>query len=205
MRIIKIASIALIVTIAAAACKYEDGKVITTRAKRDRVSNEWTVKELKIKVGDNRDSNLTSLINQPNQGFRPIFTIMRTGHYNVNIVRPVWNGTDTVFEDEVTGFSPYKAYALQWNRQAFDAYTSNLPVPFSYIFPNGKWSFDKGHSKLQLLPDLATINDDVVQQLTRDFTITRLANNELNLKGRTGDNKEWSMKLEPINEEPFWY
>lgn len=208
MKLSKLATLGIIAATVVTACKYEEGPRISLRAKRDRVANEWSIKTLT--VGDN-DSNILNSVNdtatQFNNGFEVLINLYRTGSYNADVYRHYKDDQGNIkYETQQEGFGKYKPDAMQWNRIQFDNFCKNLPEVIARIQGAGKWSFDKGHYKLQIKPELSWVDTLVTaQKNTIDWDIVLLKEKTMKLKTRDSKDKVYKMELSRINEEPYWF
>lgn len=202
MKFAKLTAIALASVLTFSACKYEEGPRISLRTKRDRVANEWRIEKYEYQHKDSSNvEDRTSMINNPENGFTLILNFARTGGYSVEIVKA---------EKDDNGNTVYRSnHLLDFNKccyTEFVAYRESLPSHFSYLFPGGKWTFDKGHYKIQVKPELSyDANEVLIQKNTIDWTIVKLAEKEMKVKGRDENDNEWKLHLKRINDEPFWY
>jgi hypothetical protein len=194
MKLIKLTSLAIAGVLTFAACKYEEGPKISFRAKRDRVANEWRVKGYTY---DGQDA--ISRLVDPEFGFELLIDLYRTGAYGVEIVKKEkdqdgnvkYITNHTVFDTSQTnkGLGFESCCAFEYN-----AYRNNLPSHIKYIMSHGHWTFDRGHTKIQVKPELSYDAQEVMKQKnTIDWMIVMLKE------------KEWVMILERINDEPYFY
>jgi hypothetical protein len=201
MKFVKLTSLALAGALTFAGCKYEEGPRISLRAKRDRVANEWAIKKYTFE-GEDR----TTQLKDAETGFTVVLNLYRTGSYGLEIVKEV---TDS------DGKKKYITNHVKYgDHYGFDAcchaeYTGfrlQLPSHIQYIMPGGEWTFDKGHYKIQVKPELSYDNNEVqAQKNTIDWTIVMLKEKEMKVKGRDENDKEWILEVERINDEPYFY
>ena len=204
MKIVKLTALAVAGVLTFAACKYEEGPKISLRSKRDRVANEWKIVKYEYNGFDvTQKVNQTS--GQAEVPFMLIINLERTGGYGVEIVK---KSTDA------NGNETYITNATESNGKGFDAccsteyhmFIDSLPSHFKYIIPHGIWSFDKGHTKIQVKPELSYQKDSIMSQRnTIDWGIVMLKEKELKVKGRDEHDIEWKLDLKPLNKEPFFY
>ncbi|MBS3915501.1 MAG: hypothetical protein KG003_13480 [Bacteroidetes bacterium] len=199
MKFFKLTSLALLGAMTFAGCKYEEGPRISLRAKRDRVANEWAVKKYTYE-GEDRT---TQLIDAEN-GFTIVINLGRAGGYGLEIVK----------KTEVDGKTKYITnHTYDGTHFGFDAcchiaYTGfrlQMPSHIQYLMPGGKWTFDKGHYKIQVKPELSYDNENMTQKNTIDWAIVMLKEKAMKVKGRDENDKEWILELEAINDEPYFY
>lgn len=194
MNIGKIAIIGFLAASVLGACKYEEGPNISLRAKRDRVANEWKIKSLTIGGTDS-----TQRVN--NDSWATIISLFRTGSYSVDYVRVI-NGQ---YQTNHVGNNSFLDPKDQWDINSYTTYREALPENIKNLDNRGKWAFEKGHYKIMVLPDLAYDPTNEVEQLVIDWTIVKLKEKNMIVKGRNSRNVEWVMDLEPINKEPYWF
>ncbi len=222
MKFGKLTALALAGALTFAACKYEEGPRMSLRSKRDRVSNEWKV----VKLTSN-DSNIIASVNPTYQyfdvqledtvtyNFQWVLNLMRTGAYTCELllVTKDANGNESYISN-LSAHGPDNAgnerAGFTWLPGMSAAFilstVSNLPAPYKYIRPNGKWSFDKGHYKIQVKPDLGYVyNENGTGKNTLDWTIVKLAEKAMKLKGLDENDKPWAMELKSINKENYFY
>lgn len=201
MKLFKLTTIALAGALTFAACKYEEGPRISLRTKRDRVSNEWRI------IGYTKGGNDSlSRLRDPESGFELIFNFYRTGSYGIEVVKKVGDKyvtNHTRFGDSLTnGGLGFDACC----HVEYSAYINNLPNHIQYIRPGGEWTFDKGHYKIQVKPELSYDNNEVLtQKNTIDWTIVMLREKEMKVKGRDDKDVEWTLHFERLNDEPYFY
>lgn len=196
--------------LAFAACKYEDGPRMSLRAKRDRVANEWKIDKFEL-----NDQDLYSRVNPvykvsiPNPDttityeFATLVCLYRTGYYGLEIVmvKRDANNVPTYYSNHQMNFNQLPGCSTVYNHMI-----DSLPSPFKYIRPHGKWAFDKGHYKIEVMPDLSFVNDETGNaKNTLDWTITKLAEKSMHLKGLDENNKIWKVEFKAINKEPYFY
>lgn len=208
MKIAKLTAVAVAGVLTFAACKYEDGPAISLRSKRDRVANEWKIvkyefegKDALEKVNQSFDTTSTKT------PFMLVINFARTGGYGVEVVKKYKDGNGN--EKYITNASESngKGFNACCSTQ-YNAYLDSLPSHFRYIMPNGTWTFDRGHTKIQVKPELSFDNDKslvMTQKNTIDWGITLLKQKEMKVKGRDEMNREWKLHLKPMNSEPYWY
>lgn len=194
MKLGKIAALLIVSASVLGACKYEEGPNISLRAKRDRVANEWRVKSLTIGGQDS-----TGRVNT--DSWTTIVSLFRTGSYSVDFIRVV----DGKLQTNHVGNNSFLDPKVQWDINSYNKYQAGLPENIDNLNNRGKWSFDKGHYKVQVFPDLAYDPSNEVEQLVIDWTIVKLKEKNMIVKGRNSRNVEWVMDLEPINKEPYWF
>lgn len=223
MKFGKFTALAIAGVMTFAACKYEEGPRISLRAKRDRVANEWEI--VKFTVGTN-DSDVTSLFNPTfqqvfcdrplpmtdtvqNFEFKTVLNLYRTGSYGIEmlLVQRDSNNNPTYFTNQqIRAYGHFGFAAIPGCYQSYRLALASMPAPFKYCIPHGNWSFDKGHYKIQVKPDLAFVNDESGNaKNTLDWTIVKLAEKSMKLKGLDENNKPWAMELKAINKEPYFY
>lgn len=206
-----------------AACKYEEGPRISFRAKRDRVANEWKVVSMKL-----HDSDILNSVNPvyvipdfQNEDtiiyeFNTILNLYRTGSFGCELVLVTrdanQNPTYITNHMACTYFGvtpPPGQQGFTWLPKCSAVYyntLTNLPAPFKFIMPHGNWTFDKGHYKIQVKPDLSFVNDESgTAKNTLDWTIVKLAEKTMKLKGLDENNQVWEMELKAINKENYFY
>ncbi|MCC7298258.1 MAG: hypothetical protein IT244_07995, partial [Bacteroidia bacterium] len=204
MKFVKLTSLAIAGALTFAACKYEEGPKISLRAKRDRVANEWRVEKYTY-----NDSDRTTSLAQPDSfvdgvqvpTFQLIVDFYRTGSYGVEVVQKTKdaNGNELYITNHTQKFD-------QCCSTAYHSYIENLPSHIQYIMSHGYWTFDRGHTKIQVKPDLSYVGTEVqTQKNTIDWGIVRLHEKELKVKGRDEKNIEWTLHLKPVNSEPYFY
>lgn len=203
MKIVKFASLVIAGALTFAACKYEDGPKISLRAKRDRVANEWRIEKYTY-----NDSDRTNLLVQPDdifQGDLPPFQIVlnlyRTGAYGVEIVQKKKDadGNELYVTNHTQKFD-------ECCSTEYHSFLDGLPAHIQYIMSHGTWSFDKGHTKLQVKPELSYVASEIqTQRNTIDWGIVMLKEKEMKVKGRDANDIEWTLHLKAINSEPWVY
>lgn len=211
MKVFKLTAFAIAGVLTFAACKYEEGPKISFRAKRDRVSNEWRVKSYTYDGNDAIDKLIYRIDGQTEGSFELLINLYRTGAYGIEIVKKEkdqdgnvkYITNHTVFDTNQTN------KGLGFDACCFFDYNNfknNLPSHIKYIMSHGKWSFDKGHTKLQVKPELSYDNQEITKQRnTIDWMIVMLKEKEMKVKGRDENDKEWVLGLERINDEPYFY
>ncbi len=187
MKLKLIGSLLIAATFILSACKYEEGPAVSLRSKRDRISNEWHYDKFMYNGVD-----VTNQINTPQ--YELILSINRMGGYEMAMVKPLGGGK---YETTHTGNGPN---GTKWSSGSIDTFTTGLPHPISYILWFGDWSFDKGHYKIQLKPELSYDESNKGQVLSHDWTIQRLAQKELKVWGQDDMDIHWEATLSPINE-----
>lgn len=209
MRFAKLTSFALAGALTFAACKYEEGPKISLRAKRDRVANEWRVKAYTHKGEDK-----TSLVSNEETKFRIILNFYRNGSYGVEIVKEALDADNNVIY--ITNHTRFDTTNQKMSNGGlgFDAccffeykqFQADLPSHIRDIMFHGKWTFDRGHTKIQVKPELSYDNQEVMKQKnTIDWMIVLLKEKEMKVKGRDSNDDEWTLHLERINDEPYFY
>lgn len=201
MKFVKLTSLALAGMLTFAGCKYEEGPKISLRAKRDRVANEWRIEKYTY-----NDSDRTNQIVQVPGGnsqtpFELVLNFYRSGSYGIEVVQKSKNaeGQDVYLTNHVTDFN--KCCFLDYK-----AYLEQLPQHIQDIMSHGTWTFDRGHTKLQVKPDLSYIASEVQSQKnTIDWGIVMLREKEMKIKGRDANNTEWTLHLKRVNNEPYFY
>lgn len=203
MKVFKLATIAVAGALTFAACKYEEGPKISFRAKRDRVANEWKVKAYTFNGEDHKYKLVDVETN-----FELIFNFYRQGAYGVEVVK---KETD---QDGNEKFITDHQYYPATKNYGFDGccyddyhrFLDSLPDHIQYIMAHGSWTFDKGHTKLQVKPELSYDDQEVMtQRNTIDWGIVMLREKEMKVKGRNENDVEWVLTLERVNPEPYFY
>jgi hypothetical protein len=206
MKFIKLTTLALAGVLTFAACKYEEGPKISFRAKRDRVANEWRVKSYTY---DGQDQ--LNRVVDPEFNFELLFNLYRTGAYGIEVVKK-----ETDQDGNVKYITNHTALKDPSNKTGigfqfccwpeYQGYLANLPSHIKYVMPGGEWTFDRGHTKIQVKPELSYDNQEVqLQKNTIDWGIVMLREKEMKVKGRDENNIEWVMVFERINDEPYFY
>jgi hypothetical protein len=194
---------ALMLTIFTTACKYEEGPGISFRAKRDRVANEWLVDQF---IYDGK--NVTDSINSREDTFSIIFEITRTGSYSVEWVRYTVdpnNGIKYYGTSHATNHNLNNSGPAMWNPKNIGNYSRKMPIPLKALGARGEWSFNKKHSKLIIGPETSYVpNGDDENTNPYYWTITKLKEKNMWVKGIDSAGKSWSMQLKHLNGEPYW-
>lgn len=203
MKVFKLATIAIAGALTFAACKYEEGPKISFRAKRDRVANEWKVKAYTHNGGDSLFQ-----LKDVEFNFELIFNFYRQGSYGVEVVKKETDQDGN--EKYITNHEFYPGTNnLGFDACCYDAYhyfLDHLPAHIKYIMSHGSWTFDKGHTKLQVKPELSYDDQEVMKQKnTIDWGIVMLREKEMKVKGRDENDVEWVITFERINPEPYFY
>ena len=201
MKFVKLTSLALAGMLTFAGCKYEEGPKISLRAKRDRVANEWRIEKYTY-----NDSDFTNQIVQVPGGnsetpFELVFNFYRSGSYGIEVVQKSKNaeGQDVYLTNHVVDFN--ECCSTDYNN-----YLGQLPQHIQDIMSHGTWTFDRGHTKLQVKPDLSYVASEVqAQKNTIDWGIVMLREKEMKIKGRDASNTEWTLHLKRVNDEPYFY
>lgn len=185
----KLFFLASIVTLAFTACKYEDGPGISLTSKRDRLSNEWTITDYNVQ--DNSDASNDTLKKSFINGdsIELVWTIMRTGHYNMNVAYT------NSYSEKNGGVQLPSNQSTIIAEKKFD-YTKN--VIFSKIGSSGKWTFDHRHNKAQFGRDLSKASDSEVLRCE----ILELRNKKVKMSFFDAAGKKNTVTLEPKNKEP---
>lgn len=209
MKFGKLTALAIAGTLTFAACKYEEGPRISLRNKRDRVANEWKIEE--FSMGDVDMKNRLEFTGDTTidgkkyvYHFATILSFFRTGGYSLEVCQVVTdaNGNEEYLTNHEVNFDKLPG----GHQIVYGHMVDSFPAPFKYIRPGGKWSFDKGHYKIQVKPDLSFVNDETGNaKNTLDWTIVKLAQKEMKLKGLDENNNPWKMRLKAINKEPYFY
>lgn len=209
MKLSKITTLGIIAATLVTACKYEEGPRISLRSKRDRVANEWKITSL---TRGANDSNIINSVNDTstgaNNGFKVVLSLYRTGFYSADVVRRYTQDGKEMYETQQDGFNGARDNSKQWSRPQFDQFNKNLPEVIARLGSNGRWTFDKGHYKIQMKPELSWVNSDttiITQKNTIDWTIVMLKEKKMMLQGRDSKDVIHKMTLEPINDEPYWW
>ncbi len=201
MKFVKLTSLALAGMLTFAGCKYEEGPKISLRAKRDRVANEWRIEKYTY-----NDSDRTNQIVQVPGGnsqtpFELVLNFYRSGSYGIEVVQKSKNagGQDVYLTNHFVDFN--ECCSTDYNN-----YLGQLPKHIQDVMSHGTWSFDRGHTKLQVKPDLSYIASEVQSQKnTIDWGIVMLREKEMKIKGRDANNTEWTLHLKRVNNEPYFY
>jgi hypothetical protein len=200
MKFVKLTSLVVAGALTFAGCKYEEGPRISLRAKRDRVSNEWAIK----KYTYNGEDRTTQLFDQET-GFTILLNLYRTGSYGLETVKKTTVDGKTKYITNHTAYPGGYGFAYCCNPQ-YEGFNLQLPSHIQYIMPGGEWSFDKGHYKIQVKPELSyDPNEVMTQKNTIDWTIVMLKEKEMKVKGRDETDTEWILELERINDEPYFF
>ncbi|NQW41889.1 MAG: hypothetical protein HQ463_00455 [Bacteroidetes bacterium] len=181
---------ASITATALTACKYEEGVGISFVAKRDRISNEWTVTSYKID-GTEKDSIKKSF--SYGDSLELVWTIMRTGNYNMNL-----NYTKA-YSDKNGGKMLLANASSNISEKLYD-YHKN--IIYSIVGSGGKWSFEHRHNRIQFSGVKTTdvSGSNVNQGLSCE--ILELRNKKVQLQTIAADGKKHTITLEPRNKEP---
>ncbi|MBC7426849.1 MAG: hypothetical protein H7321_09970 [Bacteroidia bacterium] len=160
-------------------CKYEDGPGISFRSKRDRLANEWEIKDFKI---NDNDSALKEL---SNDSLMIIWSLTRTGSYNADIVYK--DRSRTIRADYS---SLYK------NETVLNFYSSKFHKRFG---STGNYSFINHHNLVEFNVDLSEKYDYLprVQRLE----IQELRNEKVKLKGTDTKGEKIYIELEAYNKK----
>jgi hypothetical protein len=203
--IIKISALALASSVAFIACKYEEGPRISLRSKRDRASNEWRISSLTI---DGKDE--TSKVNDSTKSFAMVLNMFRTGAYSINLVK-VLKDTATgaiSYETTHTGNNSFGDPNDMWDEKYILQFWDSLPSVVKQLNGNGggKWAFEKGHYKIVINPNLSYDPEKQITQVDPIFwTIVKLSEKEMKVKGLNELGKPWEMTLKSINKEPYFF
>lgn len=203
--IIKISALALASSVAFIACKYEEGPRISLRSKRDRAANEWRISSLTI---DGKDE--TSKVNDSTKSFAMVLNMFRTGAYSLNLVK-VLKDTATgaiSYETTHTGNNSFGDPNDMWNEKYILQFWDSLPSVIKHLNGNGggNWAFEKGHYKIVINPNLSYDPEQQTTQVDPIFwTIVKLSEKEMKVKGLNELGKPWEMTLKSINKEPYFF
>jgi len=180
----------LLFSITFTACKYEDGPGITLRANRDRIANEWIVDKF---IYDGKD--ITNSVNSRQDIFSIIFEMTRIGSYSVEWVRFTidpnnaikYYGTSNAINHNLNYLGP-----AMWNPRNIENYGRKLPIPLMVLGFRGYWSFDGKHQKISIGHEssYSTVPGD---GNTRFWTITKLNEKNIPLKGFDSGGKAWTV------------
>jgi hypothetical protein len=212
MKLVKITALTIAGVLTFSSCKYKDGPTISLRSKRDRVSNEWKITELKSKTADpdaqGGEIDLTNRIEDTDLGFSSILSLYRTGSYSVNMVKIVKDsntGETLYLTNAESNNTTLKNNPNRWDSDKKDQYLANLPEAFKTISTSGKWSFNKGHTKIRINPELSQNPSDAINSLnTIEWVITMLKEKEMHVRGSNADGTTFTMKLKRLTKEPYW-
>jgi hypothetical protein len=213
----KILYIAIVLVISLTACKYEEGPGISLRSKRDRISNEWLVSNYTFTPKDSTSVDATDIYNVKGaviytyttdsnglvtdstvEDYSYVYTINRTGAYNLGVVDGDGNSVD-----------PRKmaSYTTSAGRASFNT----IPDPLSKfsVGSRGEWSFVDKHSRIQFQSDVAGNNFDGVDSANLGnsipvlFDVVKLANDEVKLTNTDRNGTKHEYTLSPISEEGY--
>ena len=198
----------LVISIALTSCKYEEGPGISLRSKRDRVSNEWLVKEYKYTQKDSSEKDRTSFYNNVTAKpdplrsaafgdssftFSYVLVMNRTGAYTMGIV-----------DQDKKSVDPTKMwYYVDNNSNSFVD-----PLGIYSIGNRGEWSFQTRHDRLQFMADNSGSNytaDDYNQGrlVPVRFDIIMLRNDEMQLSAEDADGGKHKYTLVPMSKENY--
>lgn len=198
----------LAISISLTACKYEEGPGISLRSKRDRISNEWLIKEYKYTPKDGSEQDLTNLYNNITANPDPlrsgafgdstftysyVMVMNRSGTYTMGIV-----------DAEKKSVDPTKMWYYVDNNS--NSFVDPLGI---YSYANrGEWSFQTRHERLQLSPDNSGSNfvaEDVIagRLAPMRFDIIMLANNQLKLQATDASGGVHKYDLTPLSTENY--
>lgn len=201
MKIVKIASLVIAGALTFAACKYEEGPKISLRAKRDRVANEWRIEKYTYNDSDRTETLVQPEKSQGEASFQIILNLYRTGSYGVEVVQKTKDA-----DGNLLYVTNHTQKFDQCCSMEYNSYLESLPDHIKYIMSHGTWTFDKGHTKLQVKPELSYVGSEVqAQKNTIDWGIVMLHQKEMKVKGRDENNIEWTLDLKAVNPEPWIY
>lgn len=181
----------LVTSVALTSCKYEDGKAISLRAKRDRISNEWVVTgyEYMDKQNDSLLKTFTS-----GDSLQLVFTIMRSGYYNMNLqYTNIWlNKAGNLNKSLNSNLSTTIAESI-WNYHQNGLY--------SKLGSNGQWIFANHHKEAHFGPNVNTGLSHTDKDQTLMTRIHMLSQKKLKLRFLDFEQKEHVITFEPRNSD----
>lgn len=208
--IIRISALALASSVAFIACKYEEGPRISLRSKRDRVANEWRIDNLVVD-GVDKTSKVNMTVPDANYGYSIILNMFRTGAYSLNMVKAIKDsatGAVTYQSNHDGNNSMFLSPGQMWNNLEINTFWDSVPSVVKNLngFGGGKWNFEKGHYKIIISPTPSYDPEQAATQKDPIFwTIVKLSEKEMKVKGLTTDGKSWNMTLKAINKEPYFF
>ncbi|MBL7812551.1 MAG: hypothetical protein JNL57_10040 [Bacteroidetes bacterium] len=213
MKLARITALALAGTLVFSSCKYKDGPKVSLRSKRDRVSNEWKIDKMTWMVIDDQgnlvEKDVTSDVNSDTFGFSSIFTTSRTGSYSfemMKVVKDSISGKTVYISNHVSNNSIFLNQSQNWDIDKKNNYIAGLPEPLRAIGMRGTWSFNKGHTKIQVFPELSyDPNEGPIVKNQIEWVITMLKQKEMHVRGNDNQGHEFKINFKRINDEPYWF